>query len=82
MFIEFRTLAWFRQVVAFRVICWAVPYGHVSLGNLIGYKEISIIDMPVGIWTYSYYLCTSIALIGFWTELTGGWTTPEVPHGS
>ena len=36
----------------------------------------------VGIWTYSYYICTSIALIRFWTELTGGRTTPEVPHGS
>ena len=36
----------------------------------------------VGLWTYSYYICTSIALIRFWTELTGGQTTPEVPHGS
>ena len=67
------------KLVAFHLLSGCSDAVGISSLNLSTF----LVAESVGIWTYSYYyICTSIALIRFWTELTGGRTTPEVPHGS
>ena len=45
MFIELRPLQWFRHVVSFHFVCWAVLYRYIALFDLVGNKEISVVDM-------------------------------------
>ena len=46
MSIESRSLTWLCHVVAFHVVCWAVLHCDVSFLNLVGDKEIPLVDVP------------------------------------
>ena len=46
MSIESRSLTWLGHVVAFHVVCWAVLHCDVSFLNLVGDKEIPLVDVP------------------------------------
>ena len=61
---------------------WNQDLSPMSWVNEDRNSEEASMDDGVGIWTYSYYFFISIALIRFWTELTGGQTTPKVLRGS
>ena len=45
MLLELGSLTWLCHVVAFHVVCWAVFYPYVSLGDLVGNKKIPIVDV-------------------------------------